>query len=428
MAAIPLLEETSGGPSCAMISGLVDYTSDKFGKGTRFELLEDRRPPRRLAIYPASAGFDLIEELDHLCVRTVEPNIFFNPRFLAPAMPRLEDREVQLAVMRDGDENRSRLRLLVPFSVERPAGPLGVPVIRVWSSVFGPLGTPLLDRDDPAGVMEDFFAILARPHLRLPKVFVLPDMRLDGTVASVLRNVAETCGLPLTTTGEFQRPALESELEGEDYLKTSLRPHHYREFRRLKRRLAETGRLEHVVARGQDEIRPRIEAFLTLEASGWKGRRRTAMVVDRYQAAFAREALYRLAEQDLCRVHSLMLDGRTIASLIVFVEAGRAYTWKTAYDEKYAAYSPGVLLMIEVTRQHLDDPNITTTDSCAVPDHPVMSRLWTERQPMGTILVGLTPSAERATRQAASQLHLYRESRNMAYVLRKRMRRLFKRR
>ncbi|MFU0506001.1 GNAT family N-acetyltransferase [Pseudaminobacter sp. NGMCC 1.201702] len=429
MAAIPLLEETSGGPSGAMISGLADYRRDKLGEEPRTELLESRRPPRRLSIYPASAGFDLIEELDHLCVRTVEPNIFFNPRFLAPAMPRLEDREVRLAVMRDGDDDqRSRLRLLVPFSVERQTGPLGISIMRAWSSPFGPLGTPLLDRDDPAGVVEDFFAILARPHLRLPKVFVLPDMRLDGTVAAILRNVAETRGLPLTTTGEFERPALESELEGDDYLKASLRAHHYREFRRLKRRLADTGKLEHVVARGQDEIRHGIEAFLTLEAAGWKGRRRTAMAIDRYRAAFAREALHRLAEQDLCRVHSLTLDGEMIASVIVLVEAGRAYTWKTTYDEKYAAYSPGVLLMIEVTKQHLDDPNIDMTDSCAVPDHPVMSRLWSERKPMGTILVGLTPGADRATRQAASQLHLYRESRNMARILRNRVKSLFKRR
>ncbi|TIN74558.1 MAG: GNAT family N-acetyltransferase, partial [Mesorhizobium sp.] len=75
-----------------------------------------------------------------------------------------------------------------------------------------------------------------------------------------------------------------------------------------------------------------------------------------------------------------------------------------------------------------DDPNVAMTDSCAVPDHPVMSRLWTERKPMGTLVVGLTPDADRPARQAASQLHLYRETRNMARLLRNRMRSLLKRR
>lgn len=425
--ATPLLEETSGGPAGTLLSGLADMR-DGATDPAHVELIASERMPRRLAIYSASAGFDLIEELDHLCTRAVEPNIFFNPRFLAPAMPRLEDREVRLAVMRDGDGHRSRLRLLLPYSVERPNIPLGVPILRGWANPFGPLGTPLIDRDDPEGVIDDFLAILARPHLKLPKVFVLPDMMLDGTAAAILHRVAETRGLPVAVTNTVERPFLQSDLEGDDYLRASLHNRHYREFRRLKRRLAEQGPIEHIVARGPDEIRQATEIFLTLEASGWKGYRRTAMAVDRFRAAFAREAMHRLAERDLCRVHSLTLGGETIASLIVFIEAGVAYTWKTAYDERYAAYSPGTLLMIEVTKQHLEDPNVMLTDSCAVPDHPMVSRMWTERRRIGTILIGLTPDADRPTRQAASQLHLYRETRNMARLLRNRVRDLLRRR
>ena len=427
MVAIPLLEEMSGSASGAMIAGLAGLPSE-IGTSSHIELLASNRPPRRLAIYPASAGFDLVEELDHLSRRAVEPNVFFNPRFLAPAMPRLEDREVRLAVIRDGDENRSRLRLLVPFSVERAPVPIGVSIMRTWSSPFGPLGTPLLDRDDPVGVLEDFFAMLARPHLKLPRVLVLPEIRLDGPVASLLRTVVEVGNLPLVVTNEIERPFLESDLDGEAYLKQALKPLHLREFRRLKRRLAEMGSLEHRVARTADEIRLGVETFLTLEAAGWKGRERTAMAIDRYRAAFAREALHRLAEQDLCRVHSLVLDGKPIACLIVLVESGVAYTWKTAYDEAYSQFSPGTLLTIEVTKQHLDDPNIELTDSCAVPDHPVMSRLWSERKPIGTLVVGLTPDSDRQARQAASQLHLYRETRNMARIIRNRVRELLGRR
>lgn len=427
MVAVPLFEEMSGSPSAPMIAELAGLDPAAVDRA-HIEVLESHRPPRKLAIYPASAGFDLVEELDYLCARAIEPNVFFNPRFLAPAMPRLEDREVRLAVVRDGDEFRSRLRLLVPFSVERPAIPLGVSIMRTWSSPFGPLGTPLLDRDDPAGVVEDFFAILSRKHLKLPKVFVLPEMRLDGPVASLLRSVAESRGLTLVTTNEAERPFLDSDLDGEAYFKAALRPHHLREFRRLKRRLADTGRLEHHVAREEEEIRHGVEGFLTLEAAGWKGRERTAMAIDRYRAAFAREAVFRMAERDLCRIHTLTLDGRLIACLIVFIEAGVAYTWKTAYDEAFSAYSPGTLLMIEVSHNHLDDPNIMATDSCAVPDHPVLSRLWMERRPIGTLVVGLTPDADRAARQAASQLHLYNETRNMARLIRNRVKDLLKRR
>jgi hypothetical protein len=426
MSAIPLLEELSSGASGSMVAELAGLPGADTDSAL-FELVQDNRTRRRLAVYPASAGFELVEELDFLCARTIEPNLFFNPRFLAPAMPRLEDREVRLAVIRDGDENRSRLRLLTPFSIEKPVIPLGAPILRSWANPWGPLGTPLVDRDNPEGVIDDLFSILARPHLKLPKVFVLPEVRLDGAVASTIQSVAEMRGLPLLRTGIVERAFLRSELDGEAYLRASLKSHHYREFRRLLRRLGEHGKVEHKVARTAEEIRRGIEIFLALEAAGWKGRRGTAMAIDRFRAAFAREAVDRLAEQDFCRIHTLALDGKAIAALIVFIEAGVAYTWKTAYDESYAAYSPGTLLMIEVTRQHLDDPNIVETDSCAVPDHPVMNRLWTERSPIGTIVVGLTPDSDRLARQTASQLHFYRETRNFARLMRNRIRSILRR-
>jgi hypothetical protein len=145
-------------------------------------------------------------------------------------------------------------------------------------------------------------------------------------------------------------------------------------------------------------------------------------VTDRLRAAFAREAVHRLAQRDLCRIHELILDGQAIASIVVFVESGIAYTWKTAFDERFSAFSPGTLLMIELTRHHLADPNIQATDSCASADHPVMDRLWSERREMGTLVIGLTPTADRAARQAAAQLHLYRQTRIMVRRLRDRLR------
>jgi len=422
MISTPLLEETGGSAAGALISDLAGVVDGP--ERADMELFSSHRPLRRMAIYAAAAGFDLVEELDYLAARAIEPNVFFNPRFLAPAMPRLEDREVRLAVIRDGTEDKNRLRLLVPFSIEKPPVPLGATVMRAWAHPFGPLGTPLVDGDDPIGVIEDFFGMLARPHLKLPKIFVFPDCRLDGPFAAALRSVAETRNLPLITASWMDRPFLKSDLDGDDYLRQSLRSHHYREFRRLTRRLADLGRLEHRIARQPDEIRQAIETFLTLEASGWEGRERTAMVADRYRAAFAREAVHLLAERDLCRIHTLVLNNHALASLVVFVESGIAYTWKTAYDENYAGFSPGTLLMIEVTKAHLKDPNITATDSCAVPDHPVMSRLWSERRPIGTFVVGLAPGTERLAHQAAGQIHFYRETRNALRILRNRIRRL----
>ncbi len=145
------------------------------------------------------------------------------------------------------------------------------------------------------------------------------------------------------------------------------------------------------------------------------------MLSDRYRAAFAREAINNLAEIDAARIHTIDFDGKAIASMIVLIMNGEAYTWKTAYDESFARFSPGKLLTAYLTEWHLDDANIVRTDSCAVPDHPIMSRLWQEREEMGTLVVGLRQNSDRETRQATSQLHLYQNTRNMARLIREKI-------
>lgn len=388
---------------------------------------EAGKPSRQLSIYPPRAGYDLSDELDYLSHRAIEPNVFFSARFLAPAMPRLEDKLIRLLVMRDEDETRSRMRFLMPFSVERPGFSIGAPIMRVWANPYGPLGTPLLDQEGAAETLDNLFETLGRGELDLPSVLVIPSARMDGAFIQLLRAVAISRNLSVTETDLYERPMLQSLEDGQTYLNQSISAKHQRERRRQRRHLGETGDLSYDVARLPDEIRHRMEEFLTLEASGWKGRRRSAMVVDRYRAAFAREAITNLAENDNVRIHTLNLDGKAIASTIVFVMSGTAYTWKTAFDETYAHFSPGQLLMDDLTITHLDDPNIVITDSCAVPDHPVMSRLWRERCPMGTLIIGLEQSGDRDVRQVAKQLHLYQNTRNIARVVRDRLRGLTKR-
>ncbi len=380
------------------------------------------RAGRSLSIYPASMGYDLQDELDFLSNRAMEPNVFFSGRMLAPAMPRVEDRQVQLALIRDKTERSSRMRLLMPFSQEKPGFSIGgASIIRVWANPFGPLGTPLVDAEDAAETLDNLLEALGRKEVRLPNVLVLPQVRLKGRFVQLLRAVAVARNLPVSVTDTHQRPILESLLDGETYLRRSISPHHLREMHRLWRRLENGGTLSYEVARQPADIRRRTEEFLALEAKGWKGRKRSALINDRYRSAFAREAISNLAEIDGVRIHTLDLDGRAIASLVVFIMAGEAYTWKTAYDEAYARFSPGKLLMMKLTEWHLDDINITRSDSCAVPDHPIMSRFWEEREDMGTLVVGLTETSDRDVRQVAAQLHLYRNTRNMARILREKI-------
>ncbi len=376
------------------------------------------REGREFCIYPAGCGYDLQDELDFLSNRAMEPNVFFMARFLAPAMPRLDERQIRMAILRDEGALSSRMRLLMPFSIEKPGFSIGPSIVRSWANPFAPLGTPLVDAEGAAETIDDLLDALARPEAGLPGILVLPDMRLNGPVAQIMRTMAIGRNLPIAITGNQQRPLLESYEDGETYLRQTISANHLREMRRQWNRLSEQGELTYSVARQPEEVRLRMEEFLSLEANGWKGRKRSALVMDRYRAAFVREAITNLAEGDSVRIHTLDFNGQAIAAMVVFITAGEAYTWKTAYDEAYAAYSPGKLLVARLTEWHLDDANIERTDSCALPDHPIMSRFWKERLDMGTIVIGLTPNNDRDVRQAASQLHLYRNTRNIARALR----------
>ncbi len=382
------------------------------------------RPGRELCLYPAKTGYELQQELDFLSNRAMEPNVFFTGRFLAPAMPRLEDRVVRLALIRDNDASRSRLRFLMPYSIDKPGFSIGSPIIRIWSNPFGPLGVPLLDAEDAAETIDNLLEGLALPAAGLPGILVMPDLRLKGKFAQLVRAVAIGRNLPMTVTDTFSRPMLESLLDGEAYLRQSISGVHLKELRRQWKKLEEHGALTYNVARQPDDVRLHMEEFLALEASGWKGKARTALVTDRYHAAFAREAINNLAESDCVRIHTLDLDGTAIDSMIVLMMAGDAYTWKTAYDESFARYSPGKLLLAQLTEWHLDDANIMRSDSCAVPDHPMIGRMWEEREDMGTLVIGLQQNRDRDVRQVATQLHLYRNTRNMAKLLRDKIRHL----
>jgi hypothetical protein len=347
MASNPIFEENLASQANTLIDQFADATAPE--RPLAEVELNVGMATRQFCIYPARAGYELQRELDFLSNRAMEANVFFTGRFLAPAMPRLDDRLIRLLLIRDEDARRSRMRLLMPFSVEKPGFAVGPSIIRVWSSPFGPLGTPLVDAEGAAETLDNLLEGLARPQASLPSVLVMPDMRLNGPVTELLRAVAIARGLPVTVTGQFERPVLQSREEGDAYLARAISRPHLKEMRRQWRQLESMGRLQYQVSRQPEEVRVGLETFLALEASGWKGKRKSAMVADRYRAAFAREAVTNLALMDNARIHELKLDGRTIATMVVFVISGEAYTWKTAFDEEFAAYSPGSISTIRTS-------------------------------------------------------------------------------
>ena len=74
-----------------------------------------------------------------------------------------------------------------------------------------------------------------------------------------------------------------------------------------------------------------------------------------------------------------------------------------SYDETLSAYSPGVRVLIEATRQMLDS-DVELFDSCARQGHPVVDGLWSERLPIVQLNVPAKRAADKTLLRTAATL------------------------
>lgn len=365
-----------------------------------------------LHLYRKAEAIDYLKTLQ--LAPPAEQNIFNHPNFLRPALEHFATDNCGLLTT-----GSTAPDFLMPFQVTR-AG-LGLrKTIYSWSNLYATQGTPLINARILPDTLEK--VLTALPEHGLPDTLVLPDISLDGVFAQALSDLAQRKNLPLQTIRQQMRPVLLNGTDAETYLTNAIGKNHYREYRRLWRRLSETGKLEHQIATDEAAIIPALEDFLSLEASGWKGAGGTAFLTRQRDADFARQTVHAFASKKLVHIHALKLDDKTIASLVVFISGDQAWTWKTAYNETLRAYSPGVLLMIEVLKNHLSNPALHITDSCAIPDHPVMSRLFHERANFGTLILGLTELSQSSVNQIIRQLNRYDRLRMMMRNIKARLR------
>jgi CelD/BcsL family acetyltransferase involved in cellulose biosynthesis len=86
------------------------------------------------------------------------------------------------------------------------------------------------------------------------------------------------------------------------------------------------------------------EAFVALEAAGWKGRDGGAIGCKPVVSEFYQRALKGAARAGHLRVQSLLVDGKPVAMELGLLMNRRYYSPKFAYDESFSKCSPGNLM------------------------------------------------------------------------------------
>ena len=319
-----------------------------------------------------------------LAQRAIEPNGYYLPAWelAVSATARGRTKASALAAL---DGSSTRLIGLMPVISLWRALKIPLPAL-VSAHPYGTLCSPLIDREAP---LEAAGQLLRQARQAGAHALVLNDVALDGTAMKALAQALNRDGLKPRVLSSYLRASLDATQDSETLLRDALGAKKLKELRRQRHRLEEHGSVTFEAVRRPDEIGPALETFLQLEASGWKGKRGTALVQHAGDAAFIRRAVPALAETAQCEIITLRAGATPIAAGIVLRHQDRAFFFKLGIDERFARYSPGVQLTLELTRHLCADYSIASADSTASADHPMINPIWRGRFAVGDVLIPL---------------------------------------
>ncbi|QPF82779.1 GNAT family N-acetyltransferase [Bradyrhizobium genosp. L] len=256
----------------------------------------------------------------------------------------------------------------------------------VGAEPYGTLCTPLLDRDTAEDAVTK---ILRQARDAGAHALILRTMSLEGPAMAAISAVLARDGLHPRVLSAWQRAQLDATRDADTLLRDGLGPKKLKELRRQRHRLAAHGAVRFEVARGPREVASALETFLALEAGGWKGRRGTALSQHAGDAIFIRRATVAMAEAGGCELVILHAGETPVAGGIVVRHRDRAFFFKIGIDERFAKFSPGAQLTLDLTRHLCADPAIVSADSTAAPGHPMIEPIWRGRFAIGDVLLPL---------------------------------------
>lgn len=346
-------------------------------------------PERAAGLIPLAALS--IPLWDGLAARAIEPNACLLPLWALPVATLARGRGDAWALTAF-DATTDRMTGLMPVRWARRAMKLPVPLLVSWNA-YAPYAVPLLDRDS---AMEAAGALLDAARNAGARGLLLQTIATGGPAYAALLAAMERRGLSPTIMRSFRRAGLDASKDPDAILRDALAAKKLKELRRQRHRLEDRGPVRFEVSGTPERIGAALEAFLALEAKGWKGARGTALAQSSGDAAFIREAAPALAARGQFEIVRLTRNGDTLAAGLILRDGGRAFFFKIAMDETEARMSPGVQLTLDLTRHLCADPSITFADSTADGEHPMIDHLWRERIAIADVFVPLSPRDPRA--------------------------------
>ena len=354
-------------------------------------------PPGDAMLVREIRDFDKLEEYvqqwQELALDAIEPNPFYEPWMLIPALRLLAaGKDVRVVLVLD--RNESPRRLCGIFPIERVARYKKLPVaaFRLWQHIYCALCTPLIRTGRASETLDAFSEWLGSERSNALMGFNY--VSGDGPFSELLNDsFRERVGDEGFSDESHTRALFRPRENANGYINAALRRDHRKDLKRKTRRLEEQGRVEFNSLEMDGDLERWVGEFLALEASGWKSQDGGAFACNDANRKYFHTVAKSAFERGRLMMLALRLDGRPIAMKCNILAAPGSFAFKIAFDEDFSYYSPGVLLELENIRILHSDPRIEWMDSCATPEHPMIDRLWHDRRTIRSVLI---PTASRA--------------------------------
>lgn len=350
----------------------------------------DSGPVTVRVVDPLALDPDLAAAWDALADCASEPNAFAERWCLAPALQLLDSERTARLL---GIEGQGTLIGIVALGTASRYGPLPVRHSVGWTHANHFHGAPLVR----AGYEFAFWQALlgwCDGDPRRGALLQFRQLTVGGPLVRALYEVTELRGHAPVAVHREGRALLQSTLSPQTYWEAAVRPKKRKELRRQTSRLAEAGVLEQRRWQTGEPTAPWIEAFLAIEANGWKGQEGSALASHPATQAWARTIITAAAAAGRLDMRMLAQNGTPLAMLINFLCPPGGFSFKTAYDEVASRYSPGVLLQ-QANLDLLERPEVDWVDSCAAPDHPMIESIWRERRELLWVNVAIGTRRDR---------------------------------
>jgi CelD/BcsL family acetyltransferase involved in cellulose biosynthesis len=167
--------------------------------------------------------------------------------------------------------------------------------------------------------------------------------------------IVQACGKRLRLVPRVGAPVLDLSDGFEQTYQEKYSSKARREHARRRRKLAELGKVELVLAKTPEELALALEDAFRLHALRWQGRFDLSSFGTERGSRFYRDALPILARSGAAQLLTLQLDGKAIAFRCNLTLCRRMFFYRSAFDPAYYRSAPSILTALEAIEQAAND-------------------------------------------------------------------------